>query len=389
MESPGRILVIDNLAVESLRREVYRCIAGKFGVEVHLLVPKRWRETREVIACEPEESTALRLHASRILFGFRHQRVLYLDLPRLLRTVRPDFVLAVAQPESYAGAQVCIDRRLYAPGAKLALFSSRNIDYPLEGFPYKFKFTHRFCDTLVRRTHPEICFYRPQAAERLLSSYGERLVYVPHMVDCSLFRKEAIGTATENQEEFVVGYIGRLVKEKGVYTLLESMRHLPPHAKLVLVGTGPEGPALRELAIEYGLEGRVQFHGTVPYREVAAMLNRMDVMVLPSLETKHWVELFGRVLIEAMACEVPVVASRTGGIPEVLGDAGVLVDPGDSGALVAVLEGLRSDPKKRSELGRKGRERALKHFDVPVVASLLGKEIMESLKRDPRKDSRE
>ncbi|RPH34799.1 hypothetical protein EHM92_07410, partial [bacterium] len=184
-----RILVIDNLAVESQRREVYRALAVIFGCEVHVLVPTGWKETREPVACEPEEGGSIRLHCSRIAFGYRHQRVMYRDLSRVVRTVQPDFILAVAQPESYAAAQVCIIRRLQVPHAGLGFFSSRNIDYPRVGFPYKLKFTHRLCDAITRKSRPDVCFYRPHAARDLLAAYAKRRAYAPHVVDCSLFQK--------------------------------------------------------------------------------------------------------------------------------------------------------------------------------------------------------
>lgn len=381
MERPVRILVVDNLAVESVRREVYRAVARIFGVEVHLLVPWRWKETREAVSCEPEQGNEIRVYPSRIAFGFRHQRVLYLDLPRVLQHVKPDFILAVAQPESYAAAQVCINSRLYARKAKLGFFSSRNIDYPREGFPYKLKFTHRMCDAITRMSGPEISFYRPEAAGKLLAPYAKRLVYAPHVVDCTLFRKYKSEAVSGGEKRIVIGYVGRLVREKGLYVLLEALRNLPGPVRLLTIGEGPEEKHLRRLAAECGLADRVEFCPPVPHAEVPAMLNMLDVLALPSLETAKWTELFGRVLIEGMACEVPIVASRSGGIPEVVGDAGTLVSPGDSAALAAALDHLSCNPSVRCALGRKGRERALQHFDVPVVASLLGKEIMDSVTR--------
>jgi glycosyltransferase involved in cell wall biosynthesis len=376
MERPVRLLVVDNLAVESHRREVYRVLGRMFKCEVHLIVPVAWKETRDRVICEPETGGAMQLHPSRILFGFRHQRVLYTGLGRTVRMVQPDFILAVAQPESYAAAQVCIVRSLSAPRTKLGLFSSRNIDYLKEGFPYKAEFTHRLCDRITRRSRPDVCFYRPAAAESLLAPYARRLTYVPHVVDCSLFRMAPADSPSGTRSAVTVGYVGRLVKEKGVHNLLEAMQSLPPQVRLMLVGTGPETSSLRQFATASGLSDRVEFHPSVPYRGMPGILNRMDVLVLPSLETRYWKELFGRVLIEAMACEVPVVASHSGGIPEVVGEAGILVPVGDTRALVNALGSLCGDPAARRELGRAGRERALRNFDIPVVADILGNEIM-------------
>jgi glycosyltransferase involved in cell wall biosynthesis len=376
MEQHVRILVIDNLAVESLRREVYRVLATEFRCEVHLLVPNAWQETRGQVECEPEEGHTIHLHRSRILFGFRHQRVLYLDLVRVIRDVRPHFILAAAQPESYAAAQVCLVRRVLARGTGLGLFSSRNIDYPKEGFPYRAKCTHSLCDRITRASSPDICFYRPRVAGDLLAPYARRLIYVPHVVDCSLFRKRQTESPSAEKDTVIIGYAGRLVREKGLFVLLDAMRQLPAHVRLVLVGSGPEEQRLRKLAAENGHSDRVEFHPPVPYGDMPSTLGKMDLLVLPSLETKYWKELFGRILIEAMASEVPVVASDSGGIPGVLGDAGLLVPSGDTRALGSALDHLCRDTTARRDLGRKGRERALRNFDVPVVARILGNAVM-------------
>ncbi len=374
-----RILVIDNLAVESARRTVYRTLAARSGWEVSLLVPTAWKETREPVVCEDEIEGNIHLYRSEILFGFRHQRVMYRKLSSVVRTVRPHFILAVAQPESYAAAQVCFVRRRLAPHAGLGLFSSRNIDYRQKGFPYRLELTHRLCDAITRRTQPELCFYRPSAAADLLGSYAKRLVFVPHVVDCSQFRRSRAEAAEEANQLLVIGYLGRIVKEKGLHILLQAMSHLPPHITLKLIGTGPDESELHALARRIGMSERVEFLGPIPYHEVPAALNAMDLLVLPSLETEFWTELFGRVLIEAMACGLPIVASRSGGIPEVVGDAALLVPPGDARALAGAIACLCSDAALRCQMGQKGRDRALERYDAGVVAALLEKEINNSL----------
>jgi glycosyltransferase involved in cell wall biosynthesis len=107
----------------------------------------------------------------------------------------------------------------------------------------------------------------------------------------------------------------------------------------------------------------------------------LDVLVLPSLSQPNWVEQFGRVLTEAMACGVPVVGSRSGEIPWVIGDAGRIFPEGDAGALAAILTELSSDPAQRSALAAAGRARVLSHFTQAQVASataVVYREMMRS-----------
>ncbi len=169
----------------------------------------------------------------------------------------------------------------------------------------------------------------------------------------------------------IVGYIGRLVEQKGLMLLLEAMRGMDPDVRLLLVGEGPQLPELRKRASALGIQGRTSFTPPVPHAGVPEVLRQIDVLVLPSTDTRYWSEQFGRVLIEAMACGVPVLASDSGGIPEVVGEAGILFRRGDSNELREKLQRLLGDRKEWMRRSVAGRERALNEFDVPVVAGVL------------------
>jgi glycosyltransferase involved in cell wall biosynthesis len=99
-----------------------------------------------------------------------------------------------------------------------------------------------------------------------------------------------------------------------------------------------------------------------------AFYHAMNVIVLPSLTRKHWKEQFGRVLIEAMACAVPVIGSDSGEIPNVISDAGIIFPEGNADALRAQLGALMQDQSRCAELGKRGRARALANFTQTRVA---------------------
>ena len=100
-----------------------------------------------------------------------------------------------------------------------------------------------------------------------------------------------------------------------------------------LIGTGPYATSLRALCVQLGIEKRVVLAGQVPSAEIPRALNELDVLVLPSLTRRNWKEQFGRILIEAMACEVPVVGSSSGEIPHLIADTGLIFPEGDVEAL--------------------------------------------------------
>lgn len=149
------------------------------------------------------------------------------------------------------------------------------------------------------------------------------------------------------EDALVVGGIGRLHEQKAWHVLASAalaVRERHPRARVVVVG---EGPLRGALSLLPGLE----LLG--PHPDAAALVGAFDVLAVPSRY-----EAFGYVALEAMQAGVPVVASDVGGLPGLIGDAGVLVPPGDPAALAGALSDLLADPTRRAELGRRGRERA-------------------------------
>lgn len=163
-----------------------------------------------------------------------------------------------------------------------------------------------------------------------------------------------------------VAFIGRLAPQKGVRTLVEAARLLGAQggAQFLLVGDGPQRPTLEREVRRLGVDDVVHFFGFVSHERVPAVLAHADLLVLPSLY-----EELGTVLLEAMWVGVPVVASRTGGIPDIIDDGvnGVLVSPGDSEALARAIDRLLSDPDLARRLGEVARERA-QGYDWEVLA---------------------
>jgi glycosyltransferase involved in cell wall biosynthesis len=163
----------------------------------------------------------------------------------------------------------------------------------------------------------------------------------------------------------VIGAISRLDEpKKGLAVLLHALadvarRNDMPAWQCVLVGDGPARDGLRHLAAELGLPGRIVFAGM--RRDAASVLPVMDIFVCPSLY-----EGFGIAIVEAMAAGRPVIASDVGGIPEIVvhEDTGLLVPPGDAGALADAIAALLSRPDRARALGARGRERARQRFSI-------------------------
>ena len=165
-----------------------------------------------------------------------------------------------------------------------------------------------------------------------------------------------------------IAYVGGLLPEKGVDLLLRALAGLRGGWSLVLVGEGTERAALEAQSAALGLGDRVTFAGRISSAQMPALYQTLDLLVLPSRSRSNWKEQLGRVLIEAMACGVPVIGSRSGEIPNVIGDAGLLFAEEDAGDLRAQIQLLLDQPQERARLAEAGRRRVLALYTMRTIA---------------------
>jgi glycosyltransferase involved in cell wall biosynthesis len=163
--------------------------------------------------------------------------------------------------------------------------------------------------------------------------------------------------------------VARLIKGKGVDVLLRAAAGLPGEWRAYVLGVGPLRESLVSLARELGLADRVVFDTPIPSTQMPAYLGGLDTLVLPSRTCPNWKEQFGRVLVEAMACGVPVIGSTCGEIPQVIGDAGLIFPEDDVEALRAALLRLQCDIALRRELAKRGRARVLANYTQNQIAA--------------------
>jgi glycosyltransferase involved in cell wall biosynthesis len=209
----------------------------------------------------------------------------------------------------------------------------------------------RFAATLV---------YTARVANRLREDAGATGVRVMRRgVDHAAFAGASDGAFPEIPGRPRVVFIGLLAPQKGVRTLVEAAERIrTPGAQLVLVGDGPERSDVEDLARRLGVADRVHVTGFVPHDRVPSVFASADVLVLPSLY-----EELGTVLVEAIHAGLPVVASRVDGIPEVVEDGitGLLVTPGDAGALAHAVDCVLGDAALARRLGANATLRAADH----------------------------
>ena len=221
----------------------------------------------------------------------------------------------------------------------------------------------------VRRADATITL-TPRLAARLAAEVGpDRVHFMRRGVDRRAFGQPCCDAFPRVGRPRVV-FLGRVVRAKGVETLVEAAAQLrTPGAQVLVVGDGADRRRVEELSRRLGVADRVRVMGFVPHERVPAVLASADLLVLPS-----FYEELGTVLIEAMQAGLPAVASRVGGIPDIVedGENGLLVAPGDATALARAIDAVLGDPVLSRRLGDGARRRAAA-YDWDVV----GEQVLE------------
>jgi len=354
---PGdrRLLVVSHPAIVSVNQEVYREL-GRRGWQLTLLVPQRWRHSFAQEAIEPQALVGLEgsLRALPVAFPGRPQRYVFLRRPHTeISRARPDVAFIEEEPFALASTQWGFAfRRL---GVPFGVQAYENIDRSLPA-PVRM---------LRARVLRDAAFVaaRSQTAGELARSWGARgeIGLAPPAVPAWPAQPQAPAG-----RPFTVGYAGRLVESKGLFDLLAAVRTLPAPVRLVLIGNGELRARLEGQEIP---GGSVEVVDGLRHEQMAEGYGRVDVVVLPSHTTPTWKEQFGRVIVEALWCGVPVVGSDSGEIPWLIGltEGGLVFPEGDSGALAERLRRLREQPPLRRELATRGRAAVERLFSVPAA----------------------
>lgn len=369
-----KIVMLSKALVVGAYQKKLEELARLPGVELLALVPPAWREPRVgAQVLERRFTQGYRLEVLPMALNGRHHLHFYPGLARVLARERPD-VFHIDE-EAFNLATFLATRAGVAHGARCCFFNWANIE---RIYPPPFNLFERY---VFRHAAHAIAGNQEAAAIIRRHGYGGPLSVVPQFgVDPALFAPGGDCTAHAEQQDaeagsrrsapgtFTIGYVGRLVPEKGVLDLVEALAGLPACARLRLIGGGMLRPRIEQRARELGLNGRIELRQGVSSTDVPAALRQIDVLALPSHTMPNWKEQFGRILIEAMSCAVPVVGSSSGEIPNVIGAGGLVVPERDVAALRAVLERLLHDETLRHELGQQGRARVLAHYTQAALA---------------------
>jgi glycosyltransferase involved in cell wall biosynthesis len=364
-----RLTVLSHSSVVDTNQQLFAEMERQ-GVVLQLLVPGEWKgdltgkpmapQRWEGLQADPVPLPvvmpgAVPLHAYRESLG-RH---FYLFQPDAIYVENESY--AVSTFQAALANKLSVRRPL--------LF--RNNQNLFKRYPFPFNMAERY--VLDRAACANVVNEEAGAVLRQ-KGYKGRIANMPYGVDPNFYApldaralRQSLGLTG-----MVFGYLGRLVEEKGVLKLIEAFSRFHPEedVSLLIIGDGPLAPEVAARLRAPGLAGRTRLLPVVPHREVPIHLSAMDALVLPSETRPQWKEQFGRVLIEALACGVPVIGSHSGEIPHLIErlGGGLIVPESDVAALHDAMRRMVETPGLHDALRERGRTEVVDQYAYGALA---------------------
>jgi L-malate glycosyltransferase len=377
-----KILVASHTYIVDLNCEKLKTLATlEPDLEVTIVVPKKWRPggvQNKTIETRPWQDGSFRV-VPISNFSQNNQGMLCFgaDLVSLMNEFRPDIIQVEQGAKAIGYAQMITLNRLLRLNAKNLFFTWWNLPYTLK-FPISALEAYN-----LRHSHGIVSGNQDGVDVLRQRGYKGEMRVMPQLgVDESIFRPQAqpelAAQVGIQPDEFVIGFVGRFVEEKGLLTLCDAVSGLAQDKpwKLLLLGRGELKEQLMARAEKAGVGDRLIILESVPHADVPRYINLMNTLVLPSQSTEKfktltsvgWKEQFGHVLIEAMACQVPVIGSDSGEIPYVIGDAGMVFPEGNAAALRDCLTQLMAQPEVAIDCSKRAYDRAMQCYTNRALA---------------------
>jgi glycosyltransferase involved in cell wall biosynthesis len=370
-----KLVVISHACVTPQNQAFFQHISEVAGWNVTIILPKQWKtdfNDRYAIQKLPGfkgEIIPVSVHLKgRIPLHFYH-----FGLFRAISRERPDIIYVHNESYALSTFQVMLFNFLFLRKT-VGFYAAQNI---IKKYLLPFRLIEKF-----NFRQADYCFPVTESAAVALREKGfaGRIAVLPLGVTENHVREPAARGVPK--QPFVIGYVGRLVPEKGIDVLLRSLALLQSAGwECRIIGEGRIKDDLLRLGRELCIEDKTCFLGYVGHGEVSSHIAGFSVLILPSRTMPNWTEQFGRVIIEALAAGVPVIGTNSGEIPFLIRklQGGVVIDEGDPQALALAIDRLISDPALAENFVIQGRENVRKYFLERKIAGDFVTEISAAM----------
>ena len=361
------VLFISHSYYEPQRRQKLVCLSKEHNIDLTLLIPNTWRHPmRGHMSYQKGYKEPFRTLCKEAVFKGNNLRYFYMGLPWLILKYGKDIVHVEEEPYSFITFLSALWAKVFA--ARFIFFTWENIFRESFLFPYDlfergvFKLSH----AAIAGNSDALGILKERGFKSKTTQLGQLGIDVPFGPGSGRLN---LRNRFQKPIRFLVGFMGRITKEKGIQTLIEAAAQTSEEIGYVAIGRGDFKRDAAALSNRLGLEERFKFIDTLPHEAIPSAMKDLDLLVLPSLTTRAWKEQFGQVLIEAMACGVPVVGSDSGAIPEVIGKAGLIRSEGDVKGLAGAIMRLAGDGSLRRNLIEKGHTRVIENYTHQKIAA--------------------
>lgn len=378
-----RILFIWHAAVEPEYRKLFKELSKEVG-SLLVITPKSWTEGGKLQFFQEKKEIDFNYDIVPLSAIFRdklrgHFYPNFIKIMSLIKKFQPDILHLFEEPSSFVCTELISILKIFSPNTKIILESFENLNVPQRYLYYYIqKFNLNNTDMLLTVPEEGKMLWKNRGYKNIISKINVG-------IDERFFFKNNNSINLKNleflniRENIRICYIGRVVYEKGLHLLVNSFSMLLKNegvdADLLIVGNGNSDYIndLKNIANQFGVTDKIFFIDSVDSNYLVSIYSKCDILVLPSITTTKWKEQFGRVLIEAMACEVAVIGSSSGEIPNVIGDAGLIFKEGDGYDLYQKLKTLVINNNLRNELISKGKKMVENMYTWTAVAKQLKK----------------
>ncbi|PYS68253.1 MAG: hypothetical protein DMF69_20760 [Acidobacteria bacterium] len=357
-----RVLRIAHASLTPALRERERAVARNYpNVEMEVITTYRWREAEidvEVAADDLFPVRSARTHLSKHiqLFAYDPRPII-----AALKEHKPHLIDMSHEPYSVPCAEILTLRDRYAPGTPVVMQTNQNIYHR---YPPPFNWLEQRAFRKVAAAY--VCSESVREVLRA-KGFSKPAPIIPFGVDLRAFKQRS-ETRVKGR---TIGFVGRMLPGKGLNILADALTKLRDEQwQLLVVGDGSERESFTKQLGEAGLLDRTKFTGAVSYELTPEYFQEIDVLVIPTQTTERIREQFGRVIVEAMACGVPVIGSTCGAIPEVIGEAGLAFPEGDGALLADAIKRLLGDEEMKARFSKLGRARVEENYSWDRVGRM-------------------